>query len=89
MKNILITTEHRGVFFAQVEENQDLSGKTIENLKNARMAIYWGTTDGLFQLANTGPTSESRISAPADIPFLHDITAVMLVKDEAAKKVWL
>ena len=34
-------------------------------LLNARMVIYWGTERGLFQLADTGPTDKSKISAPA------------------------
>jgi hypothetical protein len=41
MKNILITTAHRGVWFAQVEESKDLTTETLTDLKNCRMAIYW------------------------------------------------
>jgi len=88
MKNILVTTAHRGVWFAQVEDGTDLTPKTLTNLKNARMAIYWGTTRGLQQLCETGPTETSRISAPADIEVLHDITGVFSVT-ETASAVWL
>lgn len=83
MKSVLITTQHRGVFFAQIDENADLTQRTFTNLKNCRMAIYWGTTRGVMQLAETGPTSSSKIGAPADIDVLHDITAVFNVSDKA------
>lgn len=88
MKNILITTQHRGVFFAQVDDNTDLTQKTLTNLKNCRMAIYWGTTKGVMQLANDGPTSSSKIGALADVDVMHDITAVFSVSDQAAGK-WM
>lgn len=88
LQNILVTTQHRGVWFAQVPLGADLTPKTLTNLLNCRMAIYWGTTKGLHQLCETGPTESSRISAPADIPVLHDITGVFQVTDQAAA-VWL
>lgn len=72
---VLITTEHRGVFAGLIPADQDLAARSMP-LKAARMQIYWGTTRGLMELCETGPTSKSRISAPADIAMLHDITAV-------------
>lgn len=88
MKNVLITTAHKGVWFCQVDKSKDLTQKTLTDLKNCRMAIYWGTTNGIQQLCETGPTEKSRISSPADISVLHDITAVFDVTDKAAA-VWL
>ncbi|AJP72289.1 hypothetical protein TS85_11560 [Sphingomonas hengshuiensis] len=82
MKRVLVTTAHRGVFAGEIADDQDLSVKAMP-LKNARMAIRFGTTRGLMQLAETGPTSSSKISAPADIPMLHDITALFAVTEEA------
>lgn len=87
MKNVLITTAHKGVWFAQVEEGKDLTTETLTDLKNCRMAIYWGTTKGLQELCETGPTKNSKISAPSDIPVLHKVTAVFSVTDKAAE-VW-
>ncbi|RNF32923.1 DUF6948 domain-containing protein [Paracoccus methylarcula] len=84
MRPVLITTKHRGVFAGLVPQDQDLGASTMA-LKAARMAMYWGTTKGLMQLCATGPTSKSRISAPADIPVLHDITAVFDITEEAWK----
>lgn len=85
MKTILVTTAHRGVFAGQVDDDQDLTAKSMP-LKNARMAIRFGTTKGVMELADTGPTSNSKISAPADIPWLHDITAIFAITDKAWAK---
>ena len=81
----LVAAKHRGVFPGLVPADQDLAASTMA-LKGARMAIYWGTTKGLMQLCQTGPTEKSRISAPADIPVLHDITAVFSITPEAWSK---
>ena len=85
MKNVLVTTQHRGVFAGQVPDEFDFNLRDFP-LDNAKMAIYWGTSDGVMQLANTGPTSQSRISAPANIPMLHDVTAIFEITDEAWEK---
>ena len=85
MKPVLVTTQHRGVFGGLVPDDQDMTTRAMP-LKSARMAIYWGTTKGVMQLAETGPTTESRISAPADIAMLHDITAVFTITEEAWEK---
>lgn len=85
MKPVLVTTQHRGVFGGLIPDDQDLTVKQMP-LKDARMAIYWGTTRGIMELCDTGPTSNSRISAPADIPMLHDITAIFAISDKAWEK---
>lgn len=85
MKSVLVTTKHRGVFYGRVPDDQDMTAGTM-GLQGARMAIQWGTTRGVAQLAETGPTNSSKIGAPADILALHDITAVWAVTDEAAAK---
>lgn len=85
MKPVLVTTRHRGVFAGLIPDDQDLT-VTQMPLKDARMAICFGTSRGLMELCDTGPTSKSRISAPADIPMLHDITAVMGISDKAWEK---
>ena len=78
---VIVTTEHRGVFFGYAS---DTSGSAI-HLKRARMAIYWGTTRGLMQLAETGPTPSCKISARADLD-VRKVTAVFEVTPEAAAK---
>jgi hypothetical protein len=78
---VIVTTEHRGVFFGYAT---DTSGDRFM-LRRARMAIYWGTTRGLMQLAETGPTSSSKISARADLD-VRKVAAVFEVTPEAAAK---
>ena len=87
MKPVLVTTQHRGVFAGLLEDDQDLSAKSMP-LKAAKMAIYWGTTKGVMELCKSGPTNSSKISAMADIPMLHDVTAIFDITPEAWK-VWL
>ncbi len=78
---VIVCTVHRGVFFGYAT---DTKGDVI-HLTRARMAIYWGTTKGIMELAETGPTSKSKISARADIE-LRGITAVFEVTLEATEK---
>ena len=78
---VIVCTEYKGVFFGHAT---DTTGDVI-HLKDARMAIYWGTTKGVMQLAETGPTQSSKISAKADLE-IRKITAVMEVSPQAAEK---
>lgn len=77
---VIVCTEFRGVFFGYAT---DTTGERI-HLKRARMVIYWGTTRGILQLAETGPTSSSKLSARADIE-LRKITSVFEVTDAASE----
>ena len=79
---VIVCTEHRGVFFGYAENTK---GDVI-HLRGARMAIYWGTTRGVMELAEVGPNSKSRISAEADIE-VRKITAVFEVSP-AAEIAW-
>ena len=82
MKAVLVTTQHRGVFFGYVEADADLTARTL-SLKRARMAIRFGTTRGVAELADSGPTDRSKIGSRADVPALQDVTCVWAVTDEA------
>lgn len=86
MKAILVTTRHRGVFYGEVPEDQDMSATTMA-LKNSRCAIRWNTTRGVAELAEDGPNKDSKIGATADLEALHDITAVWAVTDKA-REAW-
>ncbi len=78
---VIVCTEHRGVFFGYAS---DTRCQNID-LKRARMAIYFGTTRGVMELAETGPTKSSKISARADIE-VRKVTAVFEVTPAAAEK---
>jgi hypothetical protein len=86
MMPILVTTEYRGVFYGLVPEDCDLSQRTL-SLMGARCAIRFGTTRGVVQLAETGPTNKSKIGARADMLAVHGITGVWRVTPDA-QKVW-
>lgn len=77
---VIVCTEHRGVFFGYAS---DTKGTEIA-LKRARMAISFGTTRGVMELAETGPTSRSKISARADID-VRKVSAVFEVTPAAAE----
>lgn len=78
---VIVCTEHRGVFFGYAG---DTKGDVI-SLRGARMAIAFGTTRGVMELAETGPTSRSKISARADIE-VRKVTAVFEVTSAATEK---
>ncbi len=78
---VIVCTEFKGVFFGY---SADTTGDSVQ-LRAARMAIYFGTTRGVMELAETGPTSTSTISARADIE-LRKITAVFEVSALAVEK---
>lgn len=83
LRPVIVCTQYKGVFFGYAEE--DTTGANLV-LKRARMAIYFGTTRGVMELAETGPTPTSKISARADSD-IRGITAVFEVT-EAAKRAW-
>jgi hypothetical protein len=76
---VLVTTEHRGVFFGYAT---DVDGATIA-LRAARLCVYWSAdVKGFMGLAATGPTNGCRIGPPADIT-LRAITAVAVCTPDA------
>ncbi len=78
---VIVCTEHRGVFFGYAANTTGVS----VNLTRARMAISFGTTRGVMELAETGPTPKSKISARADLD-VRKVTAVFEVTPAAAEK---
>ena len=81
MKAVIVTTKHRGVFFGYAKPDT-LNDKTI-TLEKARCAIRFGTTGGFLELAETGPTSLSKIGSTAPAIQVRDITSVVTVTDKA------
>lgn len=81
---VLVTTTRRGVFFGYLADDADRTVPT-QRLTQARMAIYWGTTGGVFQLAESGPTAKSRIGSRAPAVTLFEITAIIDVSPKAVQ----
>ena len=77
---VIVTAQHVGVAVV-FGYTSDTSGTTV-HLKRARWAIWWGTMRGYPELAETGPTSTSKISARADVE-MRNVTVVLEVKPEA------
>ena len=81
---VLVCTDKRGVVFGYT---LDESARPIA-LTNARMCLYWSTdVGGVFGLAEIGPTTGCKISAPVPGIALEGVTAVMSV-DATAAKAW-
>jgi hypothetical protein len=81
-KAVLVTTQHRGVFFGYTTKTD---GETI-NLRAARNCVYWPSQQkGFLGLANMGPVDGSRIGPAANIA-LRDITCVAECTPEAVTK---
>lgn len=70
---VVVTTQHRGVFFGYAA---DVDGAIIK-LRAARNCLYWPTENkGFMGLAAIGPVKGARIGPAADIA-LRDITSVI------------
>lgn len=79
---VLVTTEHKGVFFGWATE----TAGSIIALKRCRLCIYWSVDmRGFMGLASIGPSKDCKIGPPADIE-LRDITSVTECTPEAAEK---
>ena len=83
MNHVLVTTEHRGVFFGELSDDQDRMAKSL-TLKNCRNIIMWSGKRGFLGMAAHGPEKESRIGSTAPSVLLHGITSVSECTGDAA-----
>ena len=80
-KAVLVTTEHRGVFFGYTT---DTDGEIIK-LRRARNCVFWPANQkGFLGLAAQGPIDGARIGPAANIE-LRDITCVAECTPEAVE----
>ena len=79
---VLVTTQHRGVFFGY-EESRD--GTTII-LRRARNCVRWSGTRGFLGLTDTGPNDQCRVGPPAERLELLNITSIADVSAAAVDK---
>lgn len=82
VRNVMVTTEHKGVFAGEFKEK---TGKTIV-LRNARMCVYWDSKlHGVLGLATIGPGNGCRISPSVNVLELEGVTSVVDMTDAAVK----
>jgi len=73
-KPVLVTTEHRGVFFGYLV-GEPAKDKVL--LRRARNCIYWSSDKhGFVGLAESGPTKGCRVGPSCEEMTLFDITSV-------------
>ena len=84
-RHVVVTTEHRGVFFGAID-GQDDTATTIK-LTEAQMCVYWATdVHGVVGLAANGPSKSCRVTPPAPAITLHGVTSVMDASPEAVTR---
>ena len=79
---VLVTTEHRGVFFGKFVEDRD-EGRTVV-LADCQNCLHWGSSvKGFLGLAARGPDASCRIGPPAKRTVLYAATSVSECSDDA------
>lgn len=82
---VLVTTEHRGVFFGYLIGD---ARKESVRLRRARNVVYWDAAcRGFIGLAANGPTAACRVGPSAgDESTIFDITGVFGCTEEARRR---
>lgn len=78
---VLVTTEHRGVFFGYVED--DKSFPTTITLTKMRNCIQWRGLKGFLELTTTGPIAACRVGPAAERGTLAKCTGIWDVEPKA------
>lgn len=82
-KPVLVTTQHRGVFFGYLESIK----KNRLTITSARCCLHWPVGQkGFLGLATQGPIDGSRVGPAPERLTLFDVTAIADVSAEAAKR---
>lgn len=80
---VVVTTEHRGVFFGHLDQAEERTAKII-TLTGAQMCVYWSAdVQGVVGLAATGPTKGCKVTRPVPKMTLQGVTAVIDATGEA------
>jgi hypothetical protein len=81
---VMVTTEHRGVFFGYSPPT-DFTSDTIR-IEGARMCLFWAqSVKGILGLASEGPNKECRIGPRVPAINLRKVTSVTECSDDAVK----
>jgi hypothetical protein len=82
MQPLIVTTQHRGVFFGYGEPTTE----KIIRLERVRMCVYWPESNhGILGLASDGPKKGAQVGPAAPALLLQDVTAVIDVTPQAVE----
>ncbi len=87
---VVVTTEHRGVFFGRIPGPglpvlHPADAKAV-TLAGAQMCVYWSEdVRGVLGLAATGPSAQCKVTPPVPSLTVTEVTAVMEASPEAVK----
>lgn len=82
---VVVTTEHKGVFFGYLKATHDRTAKIVE-LTDCQMCVYWpANVQGVMGLAVTGPLRGSRVTPAVPRITLQDVTSIMDATSDAEK----
>lgn len=83
---VLITTEHRGVFFGYIKDDKKAPAQIT--LTGVRNCIYWSSSCGGFLgLAANGPDKDCRIGERVSEVTIYKVTSITPV-EKKAEKAW-
>lgn len=83
-KPVVVTTEHRGVFFGYVEDDTKTPAEI--RLERARMCVYWDSaTKGILGLCAQGPTKGCKVTQSIPSTTLYKVTGVFDCSPEATE----
>ena len=81
---VLVTTEHRGVFFGYLVGKATKEKVTLERARNC---VYWSSQErGFLGLAEAGPGDGCRVGPAVGELTVWDVTSVATVTPEATEK---
>lgn len=81
---VLVTTQHRGVFFGYLDGDPS---KERTRLTDSRNVVFWSTdVRGFMGLAAGGPTKGCRVGPSVPRVTLFDVTSVVECSEDAAKR---
>lgn len=84
---VVVTTEHKGVFFGYTTLAALKKANSILTLERARMCLYWSAeTKGIMGLASNGPAPGSRVTPAVPSLKLNGITSISEVAPNAIQK---
>jgi len=82
-KPLIVTTEHRGVFFGYGEP----SDQPTIRLEKPRMVVYWSAdVRSVVGLAANGPSDACKVSPAASAIILRGVTSVIECTEAATRK---